>query len=1144
VQTPEDRFYNPAKINAWFAAAAILTLAATAAAVLADHYDREWKGYQHSFQALEKKRAEEAVALDRSDPAAASAPAAAIRDRLLLKDVQSPGNLPPEEARKREDKAFAEAVEALRREADFPLGAAVAARAYDEAAKALETPEFLKRKAELEAVRDAAENDRFKTEKTQRELKAVEDALKFSVDHAASQGHAHEAEIAEKEWSEVAAKEKEVHAKMDAFALQKENAKEEIRKHVEPVATLRGRARRLRDMGGVLAAEKKLAAYVVQGLRDAPLLDPFAPVTKIEQKVFPDLTEDYNFAQIGRVDRCITCHKGIDKVSVDPQTGEVTPLYTEANTPERVFRTHPNPKLYVSSVSEHALDKVGCTVCHGGLGWGLSFADAYHTPNTAAQEKEWEEKFHWHRGESWTNPMLPMKYIESSCFKCHRDQAQASPEDKFIKEIPQAPLWNRGLEVVEKSGCFGCHKIDGFAVAGLDKWVGELAGSDPERHGRAMATSIRKTGPSLLRVASKWPSKAAVHKWIWEPRSLRPGSNMPRFFGQPNNSGSDPVTGNNYDARSRAEAWGLAEYVWSLSDKEWKPGAPPVKGDAARGKVLFGGDLEAEEIVRSIGCVACHTTKDFPHPEGGTANDFGPDLSTVGSKTSEAWIYAWLKGPSHVWAGTRMPDLRLSDQQAADIAAYLASLRDEAWEKAVPEPFVEGVVRDLAVEAQRAWVRPGQDPEKIVEAATPEQRLLMVGERAMQRYACFGCHEVKGYENRERIGTELGGSEGWGSKDVDRLDFGLLEDPKAVKTYAAWGTDKIGPRPEGDPALPHRKPEWARLKLLSPRIFDAGVTKQPHEKLLMPNFSFTEEQADAVTCFLLSLQKGEVPAAKRPVRDARAIQEAKLLWVARQYNCFGCHVMKVAEREGWNPKKGEPGEKKGDSPKGMKWTFPVGKGGDVRPWLGEDGDHWPPSLGGDGTLDLSEGARVQPAWLFEFLKHPEDPKDPSKNMLRYWLDIRMPTFPLTTQERTAIVQGFAAQDGVPFPYEEQPFDEKDLEEAKAIFDQVQCYKCHRMEGKPKPSGFAPDLTYTRSRLRHDWVRKWFESPLDILKGTKMPMVWGSREQVWGDAKHERGFKSPDGLDKAYYGNDPHEQMRKVADYVWSLGKGPGESGTK
>ena len=80
---PEDRFYSPAKINAWFAVSAILVLAVTAAAILADHYDRDWKHYQQAFHDLERRRAEEALALRDSSPETAPEAARAVMARLL-----------------------------------------------------------------------------------------------------------------------------------------------------------------------------------------------------------------------------------------------------------------------------------------------------------------------------------------------------------------------------------------------------------------------------------------------------------------------------------------------------------------------------------------------------------------------------------------------------------------------------------------------------------------------------------------------------------------------------------------------------------------------------------------------------------------------------------------------------------------------------------------------------------------------------------------------------------------------------------------------------------------------------------------------------------------------------------------------------
>ncbi len=1123
METPEDRFYNPAKINAWFAVSAVLTLAVTVAVVLDDHYSREWKRWQTSFHELEKKRAEEILSLRTADPASLPEEARAIRNRLLRGDAaaaEGPSTL--------DDAAFGDALAAVKDSPSFPAGAVLAARDFEAEAAARLSPELLAKRGGIEAVRDRAESDRYKAEKQQRERQALVDELKFRMDHAVAHGHAVEAEEAEKEWTRAVAEEKEVHARMDAFALEKTDCIKEIAGHWAPIAGLQERARRLLELAGVTGAEKKMGSFIAGGLRDAPLLDFPAPVKRIDQKVFPDLTVDYNFALIGRVDRCITCHTGIDKVRVDPDTGAVTPVYTAENTPERVFRTHPRPETFVASVSKHSVDKMGCTVCHDGLGWGLTFADAYHTPSSEEQEKEWEEKYHWHRGESWDFPMLPQKHIEASCFKCHRDQAQLNPEDKFAKEIPGAPKWNRGLRVVERHGCFGCHKIDGYSVPGLDKWMGEI--KDEDKRGYAMAVSMRKVGPSLRRVASKWNAKESAWKWIWHPQGLRPATNMPHFFDQPNNRGTDPLTGDDYDVRTRTEVWGLVEYLWSESEA-WEGRTSRVRGDRERGKQLFAGADEDGKPL-SVGCVGCHSTKDFPL-EGVQPNDFGPELSTVGSKVSERWLYSWLKEPSEYWHGTRMPSLRLDDQEAADLAAYLASLRDEAWEKRTPPPVGDAAVRDFAVEAVRATARPREDPVAMVDAMTTGERLRAVGRRAITRYACFGCHDIKGFEDSERIGTELGGGEGWGSKDVDRLDFGLMEDPKAVETFKSWGSEVI----------PHRKPEWAYLKMRNPRVFDAGVTKQPHEKLVMPNFHFNDEDAESVVTVLLSLQRGEVPGTKRPLRDSRDILAEKMKWITRQYNCYGCHTITrqvVLDGQG-------------------KWIA-KGKGGDIRPWLGEDADPWPPSLGGEAVRkkgeeavvaaipgqpvkpkgkppvkpvlreegNIGEGTRVQPAWLFRFLR------DPGANVVRPYLKVRMPTFGFTQQELNGIVQGFAAEDAVPFPFEFKqgdPLTAREREEAREIYmTTLECFKCHPTPGAPKPGQPGPDIALTHDRLRHEWVRIWLENPDRVLWRTRMPANWPLEED------NTLAPRIPEkNVLHGFFDDDARKQVRKVTDWVFEQG---------
>lgn len=112
---------------------------------------------------------------------------------------------------------------------------------------------------------------------------------------------------------------------------------------------------------------------------------------------------------LNRVDRCTTCHLGIDN-----------PDFKNAPQP---FRTHKN-------YQQHPLDKFGCTVCHAGQGRA-----------TTADEAHGRVKF-------WEAPMIPIKYIQSSCGKCH-----------LTVEVPGAPSLSNGRKLFKEFECFECHRI-------------------------------------------------------------------------------------------------------------------------------------------------------------------------------------------------------------------------------------------------------------------------------------------------------------------------------------------------------------------------------------------------------------------------------------------------------------------------------------------------------------------------------------------------------------------------------------------------------------------------------------------------------------------------------------------------------------
>jgi cbb3-type cytochrome oxidase cytochrome c subunit len=114
-----------------------------------------------------------------------------------------------------------------------------------------------------------------------------------------------------------------------------------------------------------------------------------------------------------RVDRCITCHAGIDddRFKDDPQP----------------FRTHPKIS------GDHPYRVFGCTTCHDGNGRGLATVDAHG------------------EGKYWMEPLLRGNFIESGCAKCHG------------YNLAETPKLRLGAELFFKKACYGCHKIEGLS---------------------------------------------------------------------------------------------------------------------------------------------------------------------------------------------------------------------------------------------------------------------------------------------------------------------------------------------------------------------------------------------------------------------------------------------------------------------------------------------------------------------------------------------------------------------------------------------------------------------------------------------------------------------------------------------------------
>ena len=128
--------------------------------------------------------------------------------------------------------------------------------------------------------------------------------------------------------------------------------------------------------------------------------------------------------KLGVVDRCMTCHMGVDN-----------PKMTDVPEP---FKVHPN-------FTQHNFKLIGCAVCHEGQGNATTVHAAHVMHDLEARFGQYDAQ---HIG--WERPMLPLAYVEASCQKCHN--VMKGP-------VPGADHLNAGWQLVQEKGCKTCHYI-------------------------------------------------------------------------------------------------------------------------------------------------------------------------------------------------------------------------------------------------------------------------------------------------------------------------------------------------------------------------------------------------------------------------------------------------------------------------------------------------------------------------------------------------------------------------------------------------------------------------------------------------------------------------------------------------------------
>ena len=803
-----------------------------------------------------------------------------------------------------------------------------------------------------------------------------------------------------------------------------------------------------------------------KNLLDAYISDHMVTLTPTQMTGLQDKTEAWvpkilqiNVPDANIVDRCESCHIGIR----EPVKLTVTAMSLKGKKPDEyahAFTSHPEPDL----LKIHDPDKFGCSPCHQGNGRATTSVEKAHGTY-----------------EHWLWPLFQKGNMEAGCQTCHA-------ADMVLVSNDVGWTLTEGKDLFRQRGCVGCHRYEGYdkepedllsvaqQIKQLDqekrdnfKQAGDLmkqadkAESNEEanrmndravalkvtnskldlrivqldRSTKSLLEDMKKVGPNLKDIRLKL-NKTWIPVWLRKPSDFRPTTKMPNF------------------RLNEDQIKAISAYIWQSALTDSLPKHKP--GNATHGKELF----------ETRGCLACHSIGEGDQMQGGT---FAANLTRVGEKDNYDYLVRWVHNPRErtrpycplekkdigpedykkkglpyvfdldhsrcpndghelqVQNMTVMPRLRLSPQDAEDVASYLITLQHPGAAPNPEAPFMD-------------------DPN-----------LKEEGKKWIKHYGCAGCHEISGLEEEGRIGTELTAE---GSKPVERLDFALLTD------VAARGGSEPITDPEDLARLPEgpAKAAWYdhkgffEHKLAEPNIWDKGKIKPPLEQLRMPNLHLTKEQVRALTTFLLGSQENPLPAnyQYRPLDYRHDIQEG--WWVVKKYNCMGCHQL-------------IPGQKT------SLMTMARYQGADGQEQL-------PPKL-------LTEGARVNPEWLLRFLKNPSlNEKDDNRNGVRSYLQVRMPTFSFSENELGKLVRFFQALSRQPFPYipDEVPvLTAKETEMARSLFSSTAapCLKCHAT-GDPAHDRIAtaPNFLQARGRLKPDWMERWVIDPQAISPGTSMP----------------------------------------------------------
>ena len=482
---------------------------------------------------------------------------------------------------------------------------------------------------------------------------------------------------------------------------------------------------------------------------------------------------------------------------------------------------------------------------------------------------------------------------------------------------------------------------------------------------------------------------------------------------------------------------------------------------------------EGRKLLATEGCVHCHNVT---QPDGTVLkpDDDPPSLQNIAEKTTREWIYAWIKDPQAYAVSATMPNFQLSDQDAADISAYLIAQSKPSLASRAPVKASASTETPDMTQAATLYgasfcssCHAVQNEAGNLVGGTLGPELTRIGNKANPDWLRRWLNNPFDYDPGTRMphyrfdekqinlltafllnkkDSDLLAKVHLPPADADSVAHGkkLVTESGCAACHQINGVPppqnfapdltRVGSRALAQvvfaPGMKHTLPDYIAAKIRDPRSFGPA--------LKMPKFTLADSQVDALSTALLAqtdratgFPKELILAAKhssdyQPGGDAgRLMQDMR---------CLSCHAIN-------------------------------GNGGDLAPDL------------------TREGSAVQRAWLEEFLKNP--------NTLRPALIRRMPKFNMTQGEIKTISDYLLSAYQAP-GFDSHTLDEHALDATAAatgrqlFYSKYGCNSCHIADYKTDKGYIGPALAGVGNRLTAAWMYKWLKDPNTLRPGTIMP----------------------------------------------------------